>query len=254
MAIVFFDIDGTILNHRTNKITEKTILAIKKLKENGHIPVLATGRNKKLLMGLEELLGIDALVLSNGHYVLYNKECIYAKYIDKKIVKRFIDYASVHNYDVAISTALNHVAISDTGQMTKFNESLHLGKIEVKPTYYLDHDVLQMNICANDKIDELRIEFPELEFAISTQYGLDVTLKEGFKELGVKQLLDFLKIDLKETFAIGDGYNDIGMIKTVYTGIAMGNACDELKKEAVFTTLSIDFDGVYYTLKYYGLI
>lgn len=45
MKYIFFDIDGTILS-RENTIPEKTIYALKKLKENGHKIFICTGRTK----------------------------------------------------------------------------------------------------------------------------------------------------------------------------------------------------------------
>ncbi len=44
MAIVFLDLDGTILDQ--GKPAKDVLLAISKLKERGHIPVIATGRTQ----------------------------------------------------------------------------------------------------------------------------------------------------------------------------------------------------------------
>ena len=42
--IVFFDIDGTIIDNDTHKIPESTREAIGKMRRNGHIAVVNTGR------------------------------------------------------------------------------------------------------------------------------------------------------------------------------------------------------------------
>ena len=44
--------------------------------------------------------------------------------------------------------------------------------------------------------------------------------------------------------AIGDGLNDIDMIKYAGLGIAMGNSGEEVRKNALFVTASNDDDGV----------
>lgn len=44
--------------------------------------------------------------------------------------------------------------------------------------------------------------------------------------------------------AIGDGYNDLSMIKFAGIGIAMGNAQEPVKKAADYITLTNDEDGV----------
>lgn len=43
----------------------------------------------------------------------------------------------------------------------------------------------------------------------------------------------------------GDGFNDIEMLEAVGTGVAMGNAKDEIKAHATCTCRSVEEDGVY---------
>ena len=54
--------------------------------------------------------------------------------------------------------------------------------------------------------------------------------------------------------AFGDGGNDLPMVRDVAVGVAMGNACEELKQVADYVTLSVDEDGVSHALKKFGLI
>ena len=51
--------------------------------------------------------------------------------------------------------------------------------------------------------------------------------------------------------AIGDGYNDLSMIKFAGLGIAMGNAQEPVKKAADYITLSNEEDGVAEALEHY---
>ena len=53
-----------------------------------------------------------------------------------------------------------------------------------------------------------------------------------------------LNIKKEEIIAIGDGENDIDMIKFAGCGIAMGNASIEVKKVAKLVTDTNDNDGV----------
>jgi hypothetical protein len=54
--------------------------------------------------------------------------------------------------------------------------------------------------------------------------------------------------------AFGDGGNDASMIRTAGIGVAMGNALDSLKKEADYTTTSVDDDGVLNALRHFKLV
>ena len=45
---------------------------------------------------------------------------------------------------------------------------------------------------------------------------------------------------------VGDGRNDIEMLEAVGTGVAMGNAIDEVKARADVICKSVEEDGVYH--------
>ena len=74
------------------------------------------------------------------------------------------------------------------------------------------------------------------------------------KEKGIKKLCDYLKVDMKDTYALGDSANDIEMIKCVGTGIAMGNGSNSLKEVSDYVTDHIHKDGLYNALKHFELI
>ena len=53
--------------------------------------------------------------------------------------------------------------------------------------------------------------------------------------------------------AFGDGGNDIPIIKRAGTGIAMGNALDNVKDVADYVTDHIDNDGIAKALEHFGV-
>ena len=74
------------------------------------------------------------------------------------------------------------------------------------------------------------------------------------KASGIKEYLDCCGGDINDAFAFGDAENDVEMFKSVNTGIAMGNACDELKRLASYITADITDDGLYKAFAHFGLI
>lgn len=58
-----------------------------------------------------------------------------------------------------------------------------------------------------------------------------------------------MRINKSEVMAIGDGENDIEMLRDVGIGVAMGNADETVKNAADLVTLDVDHDGVYFALK-----
>ena len=61
---------------------------------------------------------------------------------------------------------------------------------------------------------------------------------------GVFQALKFIGVEVENSYAFGDGFNDIEMISRVGTGIAMGTAGENLKRQAKFVVPSVKDDGV----------
>ena len=59
-----------------------------------------------------------------------------------------------------------------------------------------------------------------------------------------------LGIHSDQIIAFGDAKNDLEMIKLAGHGVAMGNACDELKECADEVTLTNNENGIVHTLNH----
>ena len=62
--------------------------------------------------------------------------------------------------------------------------------------------------------------------------------------MGINKVLDRFGVPASDSYGFGDGVNDLEMIKLVGTGVAMGNACDELKAQADEVCPSVVEDGL----------
>ena len=51
------------------------------------------------------------------------------------------------------------------------------------------------------------------------------------KGQGLKKLADILGVDIKDTIAIGDNFNDLSMIKVAGLGVGVQNTVENMKKE-----------------------
>jgi len=64
------------------------------------------------------------------------------------------------------------------------------------------------------------------------------------KETALKTLVEYIGIDPSDVVAFGDDINDLGMLKSAGTAVAVSNAIDEVKVVADHITESNDQDGV----------
>ena len=84
------------------------------------------------------------------------------------------------------------------------------------------------------------------EFSVvqSEPYFIELMPKNVSKGNAVKELAERLHLSLDQVMAIGDQGNDLSMIKTAGTGVAMENGIDEVKKNAQFITANNNESGV----------
>ena len=86
------------------------------------------------------------------------------------------------------------------------------------------------------------------------EYFSDVISADADKGRGMEIIAGHVGIALDECMAFGDGGNDISILKKAGTGVAMGNAGDEVKAAADYVTEHIDNEGVAKALRHFGVI
>ena len=78
----------------------------------------------------------------------------------------------------------------------------------------------------------------------SDGYWYKFSKKTATKEQAIRELCSVCGIRAEEITAFGDDYADIGMLNLCGTGIAMGNAISEVKRQADLVIGSNDEDGI----------
>lgn len=101
----------------------------------------------------------------------------------------------------------------------------------------------------SDKYDVIPATFAPLgkESGEITSYHIN-------KAIGMDAVVKYFHADIKDTIAIGDGFNDLPMFEKAHLSIAMGNAPQEIKDKADRITTSLDDDGIYHAFKELNLI
>ena len=82
--------------------------------------------------------------------------------------------------------------------------------------------------------------------AVGSQVLLDQLLPEEL-------VCQYVGADIQDTVAFGDSMNDAAMLERAGRGVAMGNACDELKSLADAVCEDVSHDGVYHEFYRMGL-
>ena len=136
-----------------------------------------------------------------------------------------------------------------TSQITVVDNILDLiyNKVSVIDNGKTPYKKIQQDL--SDKYDVIPATFAPLgkESGEITSYHIN-------KATGIDSVVKYFNADIKDTIAIGDGFNDLPMFEKAYFSVAMGNAPQEIKDKADMITTSLNDDGVYHAFKELKLI
>ncbi|MBT2683558.1 Cof-type HAD-IIB family hydrolase [Bacillus sp. ISL-37] len=253
--IVFFDIDGTLLDHDKN-LPASAKEAIETLKENGVFVAIATGRAPFMFESLRKELEIDSFVSFNGQYVVFEGEPIYQNPLNNKKIEEIYQEASGKGHPVVF---MNHKTMKSSVKHHNYIETslggLKFTHPEHDDRFYVDRELYQtLLFCEEGQEEYYRETYPEFTFIRWHPFSVDILPAGGSKAEGIKKMVERLGFKPEDVYAFGDGLNDLEMLKAVGTGVAMGNAVPELKELANKVTRDVDDDGIWHGLKELKLI
>jgi len=244
---IFMDLDGTIVDHTSHTVPSKTREALRRLHNRGHHLVLATGRPPSLLKNFIEDLGFSTFIAANGRFVSHHGRVLHQDTIPNYIVSHLVDDLHNRGIDVAFLSSKQYAMHEKNSDLPdRFSEIFDIPKPKIIRDFHRHNPILQMVMFYEGKdFDKIAQNYPSLDFNISCDFGIDINRRGGMKEQGMNILVDKLGFSRKNTIAIGDGYNDISLVREAGIGIAMGNACEPLKAVADFVTDSVENDGLF---------
>ncbi|WP_386692498.1 MULTISPECIES: Cof-type HAD-IIB family hydrolase [unclassified Lonepinella] len=260
IKIVFFDIDETLIVKDKDFLPESVLPSIQKLQQKGIIAAIATGRSPcsfpPKIKALVKQAGMNTFVTMNGQYVVHQGNVVDKLPIPPQKITEVVaffesvgfDYTFVSNEHLAVSAITDQVRSALDPLQTDY----HIDK-----NYYQTHDVFQILPFYDESKDQLVANSGVLKGLKTVRWheqSVDLFDAQGSKARGILHLLKHLNLSIENAMAFGDGLNDLEMLSTVGVGVAMGNACDELKAVADFETDHIERDGIYRFLHQTGLI
>ncbi len=251
------DLDGTLTNDK-KEITPRTLATLERVQRSGVQLVLASGRPTYGIVPLIEQLemkryGGYILPFNGGKIIdVTTGEVIYASTLPLRLVPELATIAKEGGATI-ISYRDEHILTEEPDNRYVGHE-LFLTKM--KPLK-VDDFATAVDF-APDKcliVGESEKLLP-LEEMINSRYAdsisafrsepffLEVVPKGIDKALSLARLAEHTKTCAQEMIAIGDGYNDISMIRYAGLGVAMANAQPSVKEAAAQVTLSNEEDGV----------
>lgn len=279
--IIFFDVDGTLVPSTNGQeyIPESTIKAIQQTRSKGNLVYLCTGRSKAEIYDFILDIGIDGTIGAGGGYIEIGDEMLYHKKISNQSIKHLVDYFEANHFDYYLESnnglyasknlipRLNSIIYGDY-----LNDPIAKAKYEKQDNHFINALKVSNDMYLDDVnkacfLENKNISFKEIVKEFSDEFNVinctvpifgddsgELSVPNIHKANAIETLINHLGIDRKNTYAFGDGLNDIEMLQYVQVGIAVGNAKDGLKAIADEVCADADKDGIYDSMKKHNLI
>lgn len=260
--VVFFDIDGTIVDTKSLIIPESAVRAIEELGKNGHLAVVNTGRPYAHIDPRVRAMPFAGFICACGMELRLEDDWVFRKYPDQELRR----YLLTAIRECGMQTMLE----PDCGTMIVDGEysihPLHLREAEQMRSKGFDvRDVSEYEELpfikgitydwpGCDREGFLRRLEPYFDCILRENTMIEFVLKGCSKADGMLALLQHLGISQEDTLAIGDSTNDLPMFSVAKHTACMGNGMEEAKAVAEFVTADLLDDGIEKALRHYGLI
>ena len=255
---LFFDIDGTLIDgkHGVRIVYPDTLRELERVHRLGNRLFLATGRPRPMLDPGLLALPCDGYVMANGGHVEIEGETIYRELMGFEAARAACDLLEHMSVEYAIDTA-HHVYIcpeyrdlrhffrhhSDifTFDFERDDALARAIKIEAYPSEEM-RERIRRRVAA---------EIGEAVFCGDNGTGMTFEMYSPrlSKVTGIAAALTHFGIDRRDSYAFGDGANDLGMIEYCGCGVAMGNAVNAVKEAADVVCGAINEGGLAQALR-----
>lgn len=247
------DMDGTLLLP-DHSLTQRTIDAVRALREEGVLFSLATGRPPRAMGQQIEALGVDVPTagFNGGTLVKPDGSILVAHYLPRDAALSALALLSAQPEVEVWVFADNEWMLRDPLGPMVAREQAGLGYpplVVQSFEPYLDRIDKIVGASANAPLlVELEAQVltrvqGQAQVSRSQPVYLDITAMMANKGDALVILAEYLGVPLESTAAMGDGGNDPAMFHRAGLSIAMGQAEDAVKREATVITGSNLEDG-----------
>jgi Cof subfamily protein (haloacid dehalogenase superfamily) len=261
---VFIDMDGTLLR-KDHTISDATRQVIQKLLKQGIMIVPVSARPLHAILPIiNPVIDNSMPIISlNGSYIYLDNEIIHQVIISLHDTIHVQHELQDYDASVMYYSQMEWFTTRES-ELVKKEQKITTVQIKVYPFPELVREWrVQQNgpnkiLIAGDKelvktIEQRLLELYNEKLNIyQSQPGyLEVMNQAASKTTGIQFLLSKYGIQQNEIIAIGDNFNDKGMIEFAGMGVAMGNAPDEIKSVADYVTDTNNNDGVAKALNHF---
>jgi Cof subfamily protein (haloacid dehalogenase superfamily) len=275
VRLLLADVDGTLVTHE-KVLTERARAAVAKMRTAGIQFAITSGRPPR---GMEMLIApldltTPIAAFNGGMFVKSDLSVIEQRVLQADVIEPTMETMQKHGLDCWIYRGTEWFVRDRHGPHVDREEWTVKFPPTVVPDFKgLTNDVAKL-VGVSDDLDAVqhceaavREQFgsgvhtkqsnPKRDTSVtaarSQPYYLDVTHPEANKGYVVTRLSELLDIPIAQIATIGDMPNDISMFEKSGISIAMGQAGEEVRSAATYTTSSSEEEGFARAIEEYVL-
>lgn len=246
------DVDGTLVTEK-KVLTDRAVAAVRRMRKAGIRFAVTSGRPPRGMQMLVEPLALDGVIagFNGGVYVNPDMSVVETHAIDPGAARKTLEAILDHRIDAWVYTA-DEWLLRDRDAPHREREE---NTVKFPPRVVddfgdaLDHAVKitgvsdDLDLVARCEADVQKALGQTVSAARSQPYYLDVTHPNANKGDVVGFLAKRFGVDPQDMATIGDQPNDTLMFRKSGMSIAMGNASDQVKKQATHVTDGLNDEG-----------
>ena len=260
--LIATDLDGTLLNDG-KQLTAETVRALQAAREKGIHIVPITGRPfRGVPQCVRELDSIEYIITSNGAniYDVKSGALLFSYAIDSKKSLLLIDglrrldcmfepfadgagYTEQHIFDFYIATftgtPLEDYFFSSRIICNSYEE-LFDGKSREADEFFVNCKTPEIR----ESVIALADEIGGLQHCTLGDRFVEITKAGTDKGAALRAICSWLDVDINNTIAFGDGENDLRLLQSAGTAVAMENGFGCIKEHADIVAKSNNENGV----------
>ena len=235
--VFFIDIDNTLLTH--GEVCESNIKAIEEARKRGHLVFINTARSYAIIPQSVRDIPFDGYVTSLGNLIMMENDTIYNVTIPHEETAEIFDYFTGSKRSIHLEG--EEYFFRNRFSDTEFGVLLESGKeLMEKYSSCRISKVYIPYVLPEEECKYLSSKYMFYKHGTYCEYGV----AGNTKATGIIRVMDYLKIPVKNSVAIGDSVNDIEMMEASGISIAMGDGNDMVKEMCDIVTCDSDLGGV----------
>lgn len=254
IALVALDLDGTVVDGAL-RVSSLVIAAVERARECGVTTTLVTGRIFRAAKPFADLLGIEGPIIcyqGAGIFEASTGQILRQTPLASAIALRVVAFAKARGLHVQLYADDAYYV----EKSTRFSE-LYAYVSGVSPTVIPS---LEARFAHSDSIKAVIVTDPDKAEGLSEELRallgaeayvtrsnpefVEVLAAGVDKGVAFRYLARLLEVDMDETLAVGDSWNDIPLLRAAAFGVAMGSAPPAAKAAADAVVGDVAHDGV----------